>query len=98
MHAMIRRLALACPRDQPQSSNTQLPQRDSLTTENTENDIANVLVTVLTPCLNEARTLAACIQQAQAGCTAAIAHRMSSSPRPASGRGAGGEGFAAQSD
>lgn len=37
----------------------------------------NVLVTVLMPCLNEARTLAACIQQAHVGCRAALAKRNS---------------------
>ena len=35
----------------------------------------SVLVTVLMPCLNEARTLAACIEQAHAGCQAALAQR-----------------------
>jgi glycosyltransferase involved in cell wall biosynthesis len=35
----------------------------------------SVLVTVLMPCLNEARTLAACIQQAHAGCRSALAQR-----------------------
>jgi glycosyltransferase involved in cell wall biosynthesis len=35
----------------------------------------SALVTVLMPCLNEARTLAACIQQAHAGCQAALAQR-----------------------
>lgn len=40
-----------------------------------ENDTDNILVTVLMPCLNEARTLAACIQQAHAGCQTALSHR-----------------------
>jgi len=47
-------------------------------------DVTNILVTVLMPCLNEARTLAACIQKAHAGCQEAIAQR-TSSPRPVSG-------------
>ncbi|MEI7458028.1 MAG: glycosyltransferase family 2 protein [Pirellula sp.] len=38
----------------------------------------SVLVTVLMPCLNEARTLAACIQQAHAGCRSALAPRAQS--------------------
>jgi hypothetical protein len=58
---------------------------------------SNVLVTVLMPCLNEARTLAACIQQAHAGCQAALARRLSS-PCPASGRGVEGEAVAAMRD
>ena len=35
----------------------------------------SVLVTVLMPCLNEARTLAACIEQAHAGCQTALVQR-----------------------
>ena len=35
----------------------------------------SVFVTVLMPCLNEARTLAACIEQAHAGCQVALAQR-----------------------
>jgi glycosyltransferase involved in cell wall biosynthesis len=35
----------------------------------------NLLITVLMPCLNESRTLAACIEQAHAGCRAALAAR-----------------------
>jgi len=35
----------------------------------------SVFVTVLMPCLNEARTLAACIEQTHAGCQAALAQR-----------------------
>jgi glycosyltransferase involved in cell wall biosynthesis len=35
----------------------------------------NILITVLMPCLNESRTLAACIEQAHAGCRAALAAR-----------------------
>jgi cellulose synthase/poly-beta-1,6-N-acetylglucosamine synthase-like glycosyltransferase len=35
----------------------------------------SVFVTVLMPCLNEARTLAACIEQAHAGCQAALVQR-----------------------
>lgn len=43
----------------------------------------NFLITVLMPCLNEARTLAACIQQAHAGCQAALAKRnLSASASP----------------
>jgi glycosyltransferase involved in cell wall biosynthesis len=38
----------------------------------------HILITVLMPCLNEARTLAACIQQAHAGCQAALASRNTS--------------------
>jgi cellulose synthase/poly-beta-1,6-N-acetylglucosamine synthase-like glycosyltransferase len=37
-----------------------------------------VFVTVLMPCLNEARTLAACIEQAHAGCQAALDQRIHS--------------------
>lgn len=40
---------------------------------------ANVLVSVVMPCLNEARTLAACIEQAHAGCRSALAKRNLSS-------------------
>lgn len=40
---------------------------------------ANVLVSVVMPCLNEARTLAACIEQAHAGCRSALAMRNPSS-------------------
>jgi glycosyltransferase involved in cell wall biosynthesis len=35
----------------------------------------NLLITVLMPCLNESRTLAACVEQAHAGCRAALAMR-----------------------
>jgi glycosyltransferase involved in cell wall biosynthesis len=35
----------------------------------------NILITVLMPCLNESRTLAACIEQSHAGCRAALAMR-----------------------
>lgn len=45
-------------------------QRDAL-----QQDAADVFVTVLMPCLNEAPTLAACIQQAHAGCQDALANR-----------------------
>jgi glycosyltransferase involved in cell wall biosynthesis len=44
-----------------------------------------VLVTVLMPCLNEARTLAACIQQAHAGCLEALSARKLSHSAIASG-------------
>ena len=49
----------------------------------------SVLVTVLMPCLNEARTLAACIEQAHAGCQAALAQR-AHSPGNASHAGSTG--------
>lgn len=54
-----------------------------------------VLVTALMPCLNEARTLSACIRQAHAGCRTALSQRVCS-PRPASGRGVGGDGQLSQ--
>lgn len=72
--------------------------------EKTSNASSNVLVTVLMPCLNEARTLAACIQQAHAGCKVALEQRHMAaleqplnSPRPASGQ-AGDEGFTPQNN
>ena len=49
----------------------------------------SVLVTVLMPCLNEARTLAACIEQAHAGCQSALAQR-THSPGNASDAGSTG--------
>ena len=55
-----------------------LHQRDDTPADARENETNNILVTVLMPCLNEARTLAACIQQAHAGCQAALARRSSS--------------------
>lgn len=45
---------------------------------------ANVLVSVVMPCLNEARTLAACIGQAHAGCRSALASRNLSCDGPGS--------------
>ena len=59
--------------DQPQCASTRFSRFDPSQPQSLEN--ANVLVTVLMPCLNEARTLAACIQQAHAGCQAALAQR-----------------------
>ncbi len=49
-------------------------QHEAPETADGEGD-ANVLVTVVMPCLNEARTLAACIEQAHAGCRSALASR-----------------------
>jgi hypothetical protein len=49
-------------------------QHEAPETADGEGD-ANVLVTVVMPCLNEARTLAACIEQAHAGCRSALAMR-----------------------
>ena len=49
----------------------------------------SVLVTVLMPCLNEGRTLAACIEQAHAGCQSALAQR-THSPGNASDAGSTG--------
>ena len=43
-----------------------------------------VLVSVVMPCLNEARTLAACIGQAHAGCQSALASRKLSDDTPGS--------------
>jgi glycosyltransferase involved in cell wall biosynthesis len=61
------------PVDQPQCISSRFSRFDPSQPQSHNN--ANVLVTVLMPCLNEARTLAACIQQAHAGCQAALAQR-----------------------
>lgn len=61
--------------DQSQGDDAKLSQRYLSEAGNFENGTSNVLVTVLMPCLNEARTLAACIQQAHAGCQAALVAR-----------------------
>lgn len=50
------------------------PQHEAAETADAEGD-ADVLVSVVMPCLNEARALAACIEQAHAGCQSALASR-----------------------
>lgn len=50
-------------------------------------EATNILVTVLMPCLNEARTVACCIQQAHAGCQAALAARNVGCKSSANGTG-----------
>ncbi len=80
--------------NQPLCASTQFPPD--------EPPNATVLISVVMPCLNEARTVAACIDQAHAGCLAALVKRkntastiapLNPSPvAPHSGRGAGGEG------
>jgi glycosyltransferase involved in cell wall biosynthesis len=57
---------LAIPKDQASVDPSDVSANDQA---------QSVLVTVLMPCLNEARTLAACIEQAHAGCQAALAQR-----------------------
>jgi glycosyltransferase involved in cell wall biosynthesis len=57
---------LAMPMDQASIAPSNLSANDH---------IPSALVTVLMPCLNESRTLAACIEQAHAGCQAALAQR-----------------------
>ncbi len=53
-----------------------MPQAPDLPHRWLANDSTDVLVSVVMPCLNEAQTLAECIEQAHAGCRAAIAsHR-----------------------
>lgn len=53
---------------------------------------SHILVSVVMPCLNEARTLAACIEQAHAGCQAALARQHQAPLALYSGRRVGGEG------
>ena len=55
---------------QPPCASTRLPSAPADVPRNT-----TVLVSVVMPCLNEARTVAACIDQAHAGCRAALAKR-----------------------
>src|SRR6056297_3304063 len=51
-------------------------QTSDLSHSRLANDSAEILVSVVMPCLNEARTLAECVEQAHAGCKAAVAsHR-----------------------
>jgi cellulose synthase/poly-beta-1,6-N-acetylglucosamine synthase-like glycosyltransferase len=64
------------PINQPQCASNRFPRFDPSQLQSDNNANANVLVTVLMPCLNEARTLAACIEQAHAGCQAALAQRV----------------------
>lgn len=47
-------------------------QEDFIRADDSSIEPPDVLVTVLMPCLNEARTLRACIDQAHAGCQAAL--------------------------
>ncbi len=102
-------------REQPHcdspASRLEQPQCDSTRVHHDESTNSNILVSVVMPCLNEARTVAACIDQAHAGCQAALAMRneplialqaesamMTSSPlAPYAGRGVGGEGLLATS-
>ncbi len=56
------------PQYQPQCVGTRFPRDAPVNT--------TVLVSVVMPCLNEARTVAACIDQAHAGCRAALAKRI----------------------
>jgi len=63
------------PLNQRQCDRTRLLQNGQEQTDELERNPSNVLVTVLMPCLNEARTLAACIQQAHSGCQAALSTR-----------------------
>ncbi len=74
--------------DQPQCVSTRFSRLNLVQTDTPDNDAATVLVTVLMPCLNEARTLAACIQQAHAGCQAALAARKINRNAKASGSNA----------
>jgi glycosyltransferase involved in cell wall biosynthesis len=72
------------PINQPQCASNRFPRFDPSQLQSDNNANANVLVTVLMPCLNEARTLAACIEQAHAGCHAALAQRAHhATPTPA---------------
>jgi glycosyltransferase involved in cell wall biosynthesis len=66
---------IGLPIDQPPCASTWFPRFDPSQPQSDNDATANVLVTVLMPCLNEARTLAACIEQAHAGCQAALAQR-----------------------
>lgn len=75
------------PSNQPQSVSTQSIQNEQVRNDAPEVITASVLVTVLMPCLNEARTLAACIQQAHAGCQTALSTRNISRHALASGSG-----------
>lgn len=72
---------------QPPCASTRLPEGNG----KRNNDHSNVLVSVVMPCLNEARTLAACVQQAHAGCRAALSSRERALLAPVAGRVAGGE-------
>jgi len=54
---------------------TQLNSERATESSNSEPATSPPLVTVLMPCLNEARTLGQCIDQAHAGCQAALAQR-----------------------
>jgi len=71
---------LAIPKDQASVARSDVSANDQS---------QSVLVTVLMPCLNEARTLAACIEQAHAGCQSALAQR-THSPGNASDAGSTG--------
>jgi hypothetical protein len=71
---------LAIPTDPPLIAPTGVSANDQA---------PSVFVTVLMPCLNEARTLAACIEQAHAGCQAALDQR-THSPGNASHAGSTG--------
>lgn len=64
--------------DRPQCVSTRFSARDIAK----EGPSSGVLVTVLMPCLNEACTLAACIQQAHAGCRAALTSREATANAP----------------
>jgi hypothetical protein len=97
-HFDLSRDSFELPADHPQCVSTRLSDRHLAHTDHPENARANILITVLMPCLNEARTLAACIQRAHAGCQSALAQRTSGSPRPASERATEGEGLAGLND
>lgn len=65
------RLGVAVPADMRQQNQRQSADSDVCAVDSAP----MMLITVLMPCLDEARTLAACVRQAHAGCQAALAHR-----------------------